>query len=72
MPTEVKAESNGCALEISLDLKDQKKVDLKSIILNSPEQQKPSSSEEEWLDVDTGEPVSASKVGPRQCGLIHL
>ena len=58
----MKAESEGGALEISFDLSGQKKIDLDSIILNSPEQQKTSSSEEEWLDVDTGNPASTSKV----------
>ena len=61
---EEKAVGNTDALEISFDLPGQKKINLDSIILNSPEQQKTSSSEEEWLDVDTGEPASASKVGP--------
>ena len=59
---EMKAESNGGALEISFDLSGQKKIDLDSIVLNSPEQQKTSSSEEEWLDVDTGQPASTAKV----------
>ncbi len=59
---EEKAVGNTDALEISFDLPGQKKINLDSIILNSPEQQKTSSSEEEWLDVDTGEPASASKV----------
>ena len=61
---EEKAIGNTDALEISFDLPGQKKINLDSIILNSPEQQKTSSSEEEWLDVDTGEPTSATKAGP--------
>lgn len=71
MPAEAKPGSDENALEINLDLLGHKTVNLDSIILNSPEQQKTSSSEEEWLDVDTGEPASASKVGSRQCGLCH-
>ena len=62
MPAEEEPETNGNALEISFDLPGQKKINLDSIILNSPEPQKTSSSEEEWLDVDTGEPASVSKV----------
>lgn len=62
VPTRDEPDANGDALEISLDLPGQKPINLESIILNSPEQQKTSSSEEEWLDVDTGEPSSASKV----------
>jgi len=63
--SELKPLSNGDALEISFDLPGQKrKLDLDSIILNSPEHHKTSSSEEdEWLDVDTGGPASVSKVG---------
>ncbi len=62
VPAEEEPEANGNALEISFDLPGQKKINFDSIILNSPEQQKTSSSEEEWLDVDTGEPASVSKV----------
>lgn len=60
---EQKPEANAGALQISLDLAGQNKIDLKAIILNSPEQPKTSSSEEEeWLDVETGQPASVSKV----------
>ncbi len=61
-PAKEELATNGNALEISFDLPGQKRINLDSIILNSPEQQKTSSSEEEWLDVDTGEPASAPKV----------
>ena len=62
---EQKPEANAGALQISLDLAGQKKIDLNAIMLNSPEQPKTSSSEEEeWLDVETGQPASVSKVNP--------
>ena len=66
---EQKPHSNGSALEISLELPSDRKFDVKSILLGSPQQQKQSSSEEEeWLDVDTGQPPSVSKVCLRAYG----
>lgn len=62
---EQKPEANAGALQISLDLAGQKEIDLNAIMLKSPEQPKTSSSEEEeWLDVETGQPASVSKVNP--------
>ena len=59
----------GMRLEISFELPSNKQIDVKSILLGSPQQQKQSSSEEEeWLDVDTGQPASASKVQIRVLG----
>jgi hypothetical protein len=65
---EQKPEANAGALKISLDLAGQNQIDLNAIMLNSPEQPKTSSSEEEeeWLDVETGLPASASKVHTTQ------
>ena len=62
---EQKPEANAGALQIRLDLAGQTKIDLNAIILNSPEQPKTSSSEEEeWLDVETGQPASVAKANP--------
>ncbi len=55
------AASNG--EEISLDLPSTAGLDIADILFSSPPQPKPdASSEEEWENADTGEPVSAEKV----------
>ncbi len=53
--------SNG--LEISLDLPGAAGLDISDLLFSSPPQpKKEASSEEEWENADTGEPVSAEKV----------
>ena len=64
--SEQKLHSNGNALEISFEMPSDRKIDVKSILLGSPQQQQQSSSEEEeWLDAETGQPASVSKVHSR-------
>lgn len=50
-------------MEISLDLAGTGGLDINDLLLKSPQEQKQEvSSEEEWENVDTGEPVSETKV----------
>lgn len=50
-------------LEISLDLPGAAGLDISDLLFSSPPQPKQeASSEEEWENADTGEPVSAEKV----------
>lgn len=58
-----KAIAAGSNVEISLDLSVTGGLDINDLLLKSPQEQRQEvSSEEEWENVDTGEPVSESKV----------
>ena len=58
-----KAIAAGTNVEISLDLADTGEVVLDDLLLKSPQEQKQeTSSDEEWENVDTGEPISETKV----------
>lgn len=55
--------TSSTAVEISLDLPGAAGLDIADILFDAQAQQKQvSSSEEEWENVETGQPVSASKV----------
>ncbi len=57
------ATAAGTNVEISLDLAGTGEVDINYLLLKSPQEQKQeTSSDEEWEDVDTGEPISETKV----------